>query len=52
MCVENHGKQYRGMQHHGKSCEKYNRIVQVGQQQRSGFIFQKAMEAYQKRQDR
>src|SRR5665647_1274478 len=23
---------------------KYNRIVQVGQQQRSGFIFQKAME--------
>ena len=26
------------------AARKYNRIVQVGQQQRSGFIFQKAME--------
>lgn len=27
-----------------KATKKYNRIVQVGQQQRSGFIFQKTME--------
>ena len=27
-----------------KAARNYNRIVQVGQQQRSGFIFQKAME--------
>ena len=27
-----------------RAARKYNRVVQVGQQQRSGFIFQKAME--------
>lgn len=27
-----------------KAANRYNRVVQVGQQQRSGFIFQKAME--------